>query len=380
MKVSVKHFLNVRIGKPSVNALSYQYLAPGSELDVDGKLYKGDKFEGIDTWLKDAANNYYWSGGVNFTGDIQDVLDHSTAPTQNKLTFPWFRRLNVENTWSAHNERGRHVTIAVLDTGHSNMNPDISTAVTQNRILIDRTHYPNIEFIPHDQSNDGHGTRCASIIGARNNREWIIGITPECQLLTGKISINREIRNFQYILDGIDWAIKQGAEIISISYAVELNPEEHELFNNKFQSIIKNKNVLIFAAAGNAGNTPLAGERYPASFDGCVSVGAITENNELSKLTIASDKTIIHAPGINIEAFGKGNTPDAQSGTSFSTPIVAAVAGLAVSYIKKRNANNWRSKDVLNLLYQTADAIPGHPAKKIINLNSLFNALHNQPA
>ena len=66
MKVTVKVFLNVRVGKPSVNAPCYQYLAPGTELEVDGNLYPGDKFEGIDTWLKDEAGNYYWSGGVNY--------------------------------------------------------------------------------------------------------------------------------------------------------------------------------------------------------------------------------------------------------------------------------------------------------------------------
>ena len=62
MKVIVKdNFLNVRAGKASVNAPCYQYIAPGSEIEVDGQLYKGDLFDGIDTWMKDAAGNYYCS-------------------------------------------------------------------------------------------------------------------------------------------------------------------------------------------------------------------------------------------------------------------------------------------------------------------------------
>ena len=76
MKVLVKHFLNVRAGKPSVNAPCYQYLAPGSEVEVDGKLYKGDQFEGINTWLKDDVDNYYWSGGVE---NIQRAAPATTA-------------------------------------------------------------------------------------------------------------------------------------------------------------------------------------------------------------------------------------------------------------------------------------------------------------
>src|SRR6186713_2671560 len=71
MKVTVKdNFLNVRIGRPSVNAECHQFLAPGSVIDVDGKLYPGDRFHGIDTWYKDAAGNYYWSGGVG-SGDVK---------------------------------------------------------------------------------------------------------------------------------------------------------------------------------------------------------------------------------------------------------------------------------------------------------------------
>jgi len=45
MKVTVTKYLNVRVGKPSVNAPCYQYLAPGSELEMHGNLYKGDSFK-----------------------------------------------------------------------------------------------------------------------------------------------------------------------------------------------------------------------------------------------------------------------------------------------------------------------------------------------
>jgi hypothetical protein len=64
MKVTVKDFLNVRVGKPSVNAPTFQFLAPGSILDVEEKFFDGDKLEGNSLWVKDEADNYYWSGGI----------------------------------------------------------------------------------------------------------------------------------------------------------------------------------------------------------------------------------------------------------------------------------------------------------------------------
>lgn len=378
MKVLVKHFLNVRVGKPSVNAPSYQYLAPGSELEVDNKLYKGDKFETVDTWLKDAANNYYWSGGVTFSGDVEELLKHSLPASAPQQKFNWFTRLGIENIWLSHQEKGNAVTIAVLDTGYNSLVRDVSVGITQSKILIDAKNYPGIDLVLDDQSNDGHGTRCSAIVGARNTLSWLIGIAPECKLLNGKISINREVRNFDFILNGIDWAIKQGAEIISISYAVDLTEQQIGLWNTKLQAIIKNKNVLIFASTGNSGNVQRTADMYPASFDGCVSVGCVEENGALSSINVLSNKTILHAPGINIEAFGESGIPTPQSGTSFSAPIVAGIAGLAVSYIKKRNNNRWDSKVLLEQLFASGDTIPGHPSKRIINATKLFNLLENK--
>ena len=60
MKLIVKDkYLNVRVGRPSINAPCSQYIAPGSEIEVDGLLYKGDPYESIDTWFKDEF--YKWA-------------------------------------------------------------------------------------------------------------------------------------------------------------------------------------------------------------------------------------------------------------------------------------------------------------------------------
>src|ERR1700744_3156237 len=70
MQVTVKdNELNVRVGKPSLNAPCNTFLTPGTVIDVDGQLYTGDFYNGINTWLKDSNNNYYWSGGVNDNAD-----------------------------------------------------------------------------------------------------------------------------------------------------------------------------------------------------------------------------------------------------------------------------------------------------------------------
>lgn len=369
MKVTVKDkHLNVRVGKPSVNAPCFQFIAPGREIEVDGKLYKGDLFRDIDIWLRDEADNFYWSGGVS--GAIFPVTAEPTPDS--KIIFNWFNRLGVNTVWNKFSEKGSLATIAVLDTGFNTDNREISGGVAESNIIIDSEAYPDIELVIDDQSNEGHGSKCASLIGSRNTSKWITGIAPECKLLVGKISINREVRKFGFILKGIEWAIKKGADVISISYAVELTPEIAEEKNREFEKLIAGKNVLIIAASGNSDGTPKKGERYPASFPLCISVGALDENNNIAGLTILSDRTVLHAPGINVEAFGKKQVPEPDSGTSFSVPIVAAIAGLAISHLK-RNNKTFDRNSLLQMIINSGRNIASNPQKKIIDIQQLFD-------
>ncbi len=365
MKVIVKEYLNVRVGKPSVNAPTYQYLAPGSQLDVDGVLYNGDLFEGNNKWLKDEVSNYYWAGGIN-------LKDTFLEDRNNKVSFNWFKQLKIEEIWEQYKEKGANVTVAVLDTGFNSENLDLSLAVTKSTVLLNYVNAPKCNDIT---DKNGHGTRCASIIGSRNNNQYRIGIAPECKLLIGKISCNREIREHLSILKGIEWAIDNGAEIISISYGIVFDDiEKKKDFETKLLKIVFGKKVLIFASAGNNSDTkPMFGENYPASFPCCISIGS-TDNGLFSPLTLQSSSTIIHAPGVNIESYGLESTPSPDTGTSFSTPIVAGIVALAVSYYKKKHNNDWDPKELMKIVYATSSPLVDN--KKMIEPLAIFKKIY----
>src|SRR5687767_10152935 len=105
MKVTVKDYLNVRVGKPSLGALTNQYLAPGSIIDVEDNPYTGDPYEGIDTWFRDAANNYYWTGG--FTHNLSQVAAVTLVD--------YLALLNIQGGKPA--KHGNKIRVAVLDSG-----------------------------------------------------------------------------------------------------------------------------------------------------------------------------------------------------------------------------------------------------------------------
>ena len=113
MKVTVNKYLNVRVGEPSVNAPCYQYIAPGSELEVDGNTYKGDYFEGSNDWMKDEVGNYYWSGAVA----LQTKKITRQPSIDNKIILPWWiKDYGIPEIWKM-GITGKGVRVAILDTG-----------------------------------------------------------------------------------------------------------------------------------------------------------------------------------------------------------------------------------------------------------------------
>jgi subtilisin family serine protease len=365
MKVIVTKNLNVRVGAPSVNAPCYNYLAPGSTIEVDEKLIEGDIYDGNNLWYKGLDGSFYWSGGVNTFSPL--------LVTENKESFSWFEELGIETIWDTYNERGENVCIAVLDTGYNITNTDLLPAIpSQNQKVI--INYKDAAACNTINDLKGHGTRCLSIVGARNFHQYNIGIAPKCKLLIGKISCKLEMLDRNSVLDGIKWAIDSGAEIISISFGFLFENENQQAdFHARLQEIIKDHKVLIFASSGNnLGDVPRFEEYYPASFPECISVGA-TDHGVFNNITVRSNCTIIHAPGINIESYSLTNVPTPDSGTSFSTPITAGVTALAVSYCKKKNNNDWNPNEIMSTLKSTAS--PLFDNRKLIQPLDFFSQL-----
>jgi subtilisin family serine protease len=120
----------------------------------------------------------------------------------------------------------------------------------------------------------------------------------------------------------------------------------------------------------------MVGERYPASFESCVSVGATDQKGEFSLMTVQSPRTVVHAPGVDIESYDMSGTPTPMSGTSFSAPIAAGIAALAISYLKRRNSGRWNPDMLRQTIYDTATPLPGYPGRRRIRPLSLFNGLN----
>ena len=328
--------------------------------NVIAKLLKDAPFESVNEktnrlgqWLQDVNGHWAWGGGMESI----------------KPSFKWFQDLGIENIWSSFNILGDGCTIAVLDSGYDIHNQDLPTPISTKLFVDNPSHTATI------QDNIGHGTFCTSIVSTKGQK-FRLGIAPLSKILIGKVSLQGELDDVNLILNGIEWAINEGADIISISFGLPLTDETQiNSLQLRLNQIVEGKNVLIFAACGDSRSGQIiAKEFYPASLTTCISVGTVN-NNQLDNITIRSEKTILHTLGIDLEGYILNNIIEKESGTSVSTPIIAGIAALAVSFLKQKNNGKWSKDNLLEKLIATGDPLMSFDNKKIINPIRLFQSL-----
>jgi subtilisin family serine protease len=270
---------------------------------------------------------------------------------------------------------GEGVNIAVLDSGYNVLNNDLKPTGVGVVGLTPPLAVTDVGAAAIHDLN-GHGSFCAGLLSGRNE-QFVVGMAPASDLLVIKVTSDGSFGRdgLEVIFAGIQLALDNGAEIISIGQSLvaeDLNdtPGYIDQMQQRLNAMLAGKNVLVFAACGdNISGEMLTAERYPASLDGCISVGA-TDQGQLSDIAVRSKKTIIHAQGIGISSYLLGDSPEQRSGTSYSTSIVAGIAALAVSKLKRRHGS-WDAGTLLNVLAD-GDPIVGQEGRTLISPTRIF--------
>jgi subtilisin family serine protease len=349
MKVIVNKYLNVRTGNPSINAPCYQYLAPGSEIQVDGIIYQGDSYEGVDTWMKDYAGNYYWSGGL----EKENLKNQLLTGINDKW---WLKNFNIAEIWSK-GITGKGVKIAILDTGISYPHVDLD---------LDKNLFNDVtDSSSGTQDLNGHGTHCTGIIKALNNEQGSIGIAYHSVIYVCKIRHDTLGDKNDYLVKGIKWAIAQNVDIISISKG---DPFEDQNIGSAIHDA-DIKGILVVAAAGNRiTGYPDDHIYYPARYETTLSVGGIDENNMPLQNSLLTNETNIFAPGKQILSTYKNNGFISLSGSSQATPYIAGVSALVLEFQRLKNPQI-EPKNIKDLILKNADV---SAFGKIINIKNMF--------
>lgn len=170
-----------------------------------------------------------------------------------------------------------------------------------------------------------HGTRVAGIAAASgNNGRGIAGVDWQTRLLPLQALDDESYGNTYGVGRAIEYAVEQGADVISISLGSDL-PDGY--VREAVLGALR-QGVVVVAAAGNDGCACMV---YPANYPEVLAVGALNTTGLPAAFSSYGSNLDLLAPGVNLTSpsWTSGNTTSSYSsglsGTSFATPMVAGM-------------------------------------------------------
>jgi subtilisin family serine protease len=238
---------------------------------------------------------------------------------------------------------GEGIKVAVLDTGFTFNHPDfVGRNITAQ------------SFVPGAATADdghGHGTHCiGTSCGPKTPASGVrrYGCAYEADIFVGKVLSDQGSGADTGILAGINWAVANRTEVISMSLGADV-PQVSQAYQQVGRRAL-NRGCLIVAAAGNNANRDQPSlpsqQRFgfvgiPANSPSIMAVAALDNQLNIAFFSARSlsgvrgGKVDIAGPGVGV--FSSWNQPRPEqgnqmyrsiSGTSMATPHVSGIAAL----------------------------------------------------
>jgi subtilisin family serine protease len=232
--------------------------------------------------------------------------------------------------------RGHGITIALLDSGVATAHPDLKTAVG--------TGYDFVANSSDGWENDttGHGTACAGIIAAADNRTGITGIAAEATLHALKLYPGGRISN---LLQALDWCITHDVDIAQINM---ICPRPSALVALKVVDS-RAAGIVCVAPAGNDGTTV----SFPARLPGVLAISALghlgtyppgtpstayapgqptAANLYAPPFTPLGPGVDLSGPGVAVITTASGDTYTPYDGTAIAASHITGLAALTLAH------------------------------------------------
>ncbi len=214
--------------------------------------------------------------------------------------------MNLEAAWNVQTDCSS-VIVAVVDSGVNYNSTDLTANMWNGGISAP---FHGWNFVGTGSSDpmdyEGHGTHVAGIIGAKgNNNTGTTGVCWKANIMAVRVLDTTGSGFTTNIIQGIDYAINNGAKIINMSLGGGANDPAMSAAVTRAQ----NANVLVVVAAGNRATNNDATPSYPCSFAqaNLLCVAALDQNYALATFSNWGASSVdVGAPGVNIRSTWAG--------------------------------------------------------------------------
>ena len=224
---------------------------------------------------------------------------------------------------------GAGIKVAVLDTGMDLGHPDFAGRVIASASFVGQ---PVMDL--HSHGTHCIGTACGALAPAGTTPRY--GVAHRSAIFAGKVLSNSGSSVGGSVLAGMNWAIANRCQVISMSLGGPGGPQPY--YTAAGQAALNN-GLLVIAAAGNSA----APTGSPANSPTIMSVAALNPN--LTPAPFSNfGKIDIAGPGVStFSSVPRPTRYGYKSGTSMATPHVAGCAALwAESSASLRGVQLWR--------------------------------------
>lgn len=333
------------------------------------------------------------------------VLDEASYEKNPLFSQQWgLTATHLVDLWKVAKPTGKRPVIAILDTGvditHPDLAPNIWTNPNEsadngydddNNGFADDLHgWDFVNQRAEVADDNSHGTHCAGIAAASGDDAiGVVGANPKAVIMPVKVFQSNGQGDVATIIKGINYAAKNGATVISMSFGTYSNSIALEqALATAYQT------SLLVAAAGNDGYhidprcCPIAGHKiydkplFPAAYTFVLGVEATQEDGSLASFSNSDcdgpvysqydeDKLYnyeLKAPGVGIISTIPGGDYRSYNGTSMAAPLVAGAASLLQSS-KQYASKEALFGDLIQTLGNNVDFLAAYNAKVTPQLN-----------
>ena len=240
--------------------------------------------------------------------------------------------------WEAQQLLGEQINIAILDTGINPQHPDLKDAIKA---------YRNFSSSQDNRDEDGEGTINALLIASRGHQGYY-GIAPKSNLIVAKIATSTQQANYDSLMNALQWVVAEQTKLAFINVDL-LDRQLGQQEKNTLQQFLlthQKKGVCFIAPVGDSLHiTPE--NRYPASFEQCLSIGTHDSAGRKVRQSARSYHLDILAPMVEELA------PKVKCITGHSAAFATGVVALLLEFCQKNNLD-LTANELISLLQDTA--------------------------